>query len=67
MVIRQEQNRNLNRKVDDKKQVDEKEEDIEEGGRQYRGPDKGRGGRLIGPDGKFLPQQKGGSKGSKNP
>lgn len=67
MVKRQEQNRNLNRKVDDKKHDDDKDEDIEEGGRQYRGPDKGRGGRLIGPDGKFSPLQKGGSKVSKNP
>ncbi|KAL3761875.1 hypothetical protein ACHAWU_009040 [Discostella pseudostelligera] len=39
----------------------------EEGGdgnaAKYRGPDKGRGGRLIGPDGKYLPVNRGGKKG----
>jgi len=31
--------------------------------RTYRGPDKGKGGRLIGPDGRYLPIKKGGKKG----
>ena len=33
--------------------------------RKYHGPDKGKGGRLIGPDGKYLPIKKGGKKGKK--
>ena len=36
-----------------------------EEGKIYRGPDKGKGGRLIGPDGKYLPTKKGGKKGKK--
>merc|ERR1712113_1247668 len=31
----------------------------EANGKKYRGPDKGRKGRLIGPDGKYLPIAKG--------
>ena len=34
-----------------------------EGVKQFRGPDKGKGGRVLGPDGKFIPSQKGGKKG----
>eukprot|EP00559_Dactyliosolen_fragilissimus_P004000 CAMPEP_0184857554 /NCGR_PEP_ID=MMETSP0580-20130426/2707_1 /TAXON_ID=1118495 /ORGANISM="Dactyliosolen fragilissimus" /LENGTH=199 /DNA_ID=CAMNT_0027353213 /DNA_START=1 /DNA_END=600 /DNA_ORIENTATION=- len=30
--------------------------------RKYRGPDKGKGGRMIGPDGRYLPIKKGGKK-----
>ena len=33
--------------------------------RKYRGPDKGKGGRVIGPDGRYLPIKKGGEKGKK--
>ncbi|KAL7480620.1 hypothetical protein ACHAW6_013364 [Cyclotella cf. meneghiniana] len=39
------------------------EEEGNDGDRKYRGPDKGRGGRLLGPDGKYLPIQRGGKKG----
>jgi hypothetical protein len=36
----------------------------EDGGEtRYRGPDKGKGGRLIGPDGKYLPIKRGGQRG----
>eukprot|EP00550_Attheya_septentrionalis_P007642 CAMPEP_0198288726 /NCGR_PEP_ID=MMETSP1449-20131203/7149_1 /TAXON_ID=420275 /ORGANISM="Attheya septentrionalis, Strain CCMP2084" /LENGTH=438 /DNA_ID=CAMNT_0043986931 /DNA_START=56 /DNA_END=1372 /DNA_ORIENTATION=+ len=42
-------------------QQQEETEDVEEsesdtGGKTYRGPDKGKGGRLLGPDGKYLPR-----------
>ena len=33
--------------------------------KKYRGPDKGKGGRAIGPDGRYLPIKKGGKKGKK--
>ena len=32
-------------------------------GMRYRGPDRGKGGRLIGPDGKYVPIERGGQKG----
>jgi hypothetical protein len=35
--------------------VEESESDTG-GGKTYRGPDKGKGGRLLGPDGKYLPR-----------
>ncbi len=65
--VLQEQNRNLNRKADNSKKQegtnDTNSLDQEEGNPQCRGLDKGKGGRIIGPDGKFLPRQKGGKKG----
>ena len=47
---------------------DESEEvDSEEGiSKKYRGPDKGKGGRIIGPDGKYLPFPKKRQGGGKN-
>ena len=44
-----EDNQNLNRVGNDKKTNQGK----------YRGPDKGKGGRVTGPDGKYLPIQRG--------
>ena len=72
-----EESRNLNRanrrggKAKAKRSSDDEGDDGEEGGgddqqdRKYRGPDKGKAGRLIGPDGKYLPIKKGGKKGKK--
>jgi len=71
-----EENRNLNRtnqnkgkkKKDKNKKQDEGEEEEgqdeqeEEGAKKFRGPDKAKGGRIIGPDGKVLPRKKGGNK-----
>jgi len=37
------------------------------GGNKNFGPDKGRGGRVIGPDGKYLPIKRGGKKGKGQP
>eukprot|EP00546_Thalassionema_frauenfeldii_P004667 CAMPEP_0178921752 /NCGR_PEP_ID=MMETSP0786-20121207/15743_1 /TAXON_ID=186022 /ORGANISM="Thalassionema frauenfeldii, Strain CCMP 1798" /LENGTH=516 /DNA_ID=CAMNT_0020595981 /DNA_START=35 /DNA_END=1585 /DNA_ORIENTATION=+ len=37
-----------------------------EGGKVYRGPDKIKGGRIIGPDGKVVPRQRGGKKARAN-
>lgn len=54
----QEENRNLNRA---KQQHQKKQTDADT--KTYRGPDKGKGGRLIGPDGRYLPTKKGGKKG----
>ena len=63
----QEESRNLNRqnnhKPNNKEQRDEDLYDDDDGDKKYRGPDKGRGGRIIGPDGKYLPIQRGGKKG----
>jgi len=59
-----EENRNLNRSGgSDKgaKNTDEGEEKI------YHGPDKGKKGRLIGPDGKYLPIKRGGKRDVGNP
>lgn len=59
-----EENRNLNRSVGLHKgassagNADNGEE------KKYRGPDKGKKGRLIGPDGKYLPIKRGGKKAS---
>mmetsp|Transcript_20348 Transcript_20348/g.30562 ORF Transcript_20348/g.30562 Transcript_20348/m.30562 type:complete len:746 (+) Transcript_20348:119-2356(+) len=39
------------------------DEDLKQ--KKYRGPDKGKGGRLIGPDGKYLPHPKSRKKGGK--
>mmetsp|Transcript_16450 Transcript_16450/g.20058 ORF Transcript_16450/g.20058 Transcript_16450/m.20058 type:complete len:810 (+) Transcript_16450:117-2546(+) len=50
---------NDNTKADD----DEGQDSDDEKGKKYRGPDKGKGGRLIGPDGKYLPRQKKGNRG----
>mmetsp|Transcript_22498 Transcript_22498/g.64706 ORF Transcript_22498/g.64706 Transcript_22498/m.64706 type:complete len:615 (-) Transcript_22498:78-1922(-) len=72
-----EESRNLNRanrrggKAKAKRSSDDEGGDGKEGSgddqqeRIYRGPDKGKGGRLIGPDGKYLPIKKGGKKGKK--
>ena len=69
-----EESRNLNRanrrggKAKTKRSSDDEGDDGEGGGgdnQKYRGPDKGKGGRLIGPDGKYLPIKKGGKKGKK--
>ena len=72
-----EESRNLNRtnrrggKAKTKRSSDDEGDDEEGGGaddqqdRKYHGPDKGKGGRLIGPDGKYLPIKKGGKKGKK--
>ncbi|KAL3822675.1 hypothetical protein ACHAXA_009557 [Cyclostephanos tholiformis] len=57
-----ESNRNSNRDgVANKKQENEIEE--HEDGTKYHGPDKGKGGRPIGPDGKYLPIKRGNRKG----
>jgi hypothetical protein len=53
-----EENRNLNRA---KRQQEKIRTDGE--AKSYRGPEKGKGGRLIGPDGRYLPTKKGGKKG----
>lgn len=55
LFVCQEENRNQNRGA-----AAGKKKDAEE---KYRGPDKGKGGRIIGPDGKYMPFQKGGKKG----
>ncbi|KAL3797631.1 hypothetical protein HJC23_013463, partial [Cyclotella cryptica] len=62
-----EETRNLNRQGGQKPSkvvADEPntEGDSDDGQRKYRGPEKGRGGRLLGPDGKYLPIQRGGKK-----
>lgn len=67
----QEDSRNLNRQNNKlhKGNKENEEEDLyddDDGEKKYRGPDKGRGGRLIGPDGKYLPIQRGGKKGRGN-
>lgn len=59
---RQSNNNNKFNKNDDEKNEEEMYDD-DAGEKKYRGPDKGRGGRLIGPDGKYLPIQRGGKKG----
>ncbi|KAL7548793.1 hypothetical protein ACHAWF_012068 [Thalassiosira exigua] len=56
-----EDNRNLNRGPPRKGENTDKREDGE--GKTFHGPDKGKGGRLIGPDGKYLPIKRGGKKG----
>eukprot|EP00979_Chaetoceros_neogracilis_P007441 scaffold1570_cov218-Chaetoceros_neogracile.AAC.7 len=38
-----------------------------DGGKKYRGPDKGKGGRLVGPDGRYLPFPKSKKKGNEQP
>ena len=60
-----EQNRNLNREVRPTKGRGRKQQNEDDEGedKQYRGLDKGKGGRLIGPDGKYLPIKRGGKKG----
>lgn len=58
----QEENRNLNRvKQQNKKKAQDGSDEAEP--KTYRGPDRGKGGRAIGPDGKYLPRKKGGKKG----
>uniref|UniRef100_A0A7S2EMS8 CUE domain-containing protein n=1 Tax=Ditylum brightwellii TaxID=49249 RepID=A0A7S2EMS8_9STRA len=55
-----------NKKKSEKKGDNDNDDDDSEGNgneKKYRGPDKGRGGRVIGPDGKYLPLKKGGKKG----
>jgi hypothetical protein len=62
-----ESNRNSNRagghhgkaKADNEHENDQEEDGD---GTKHRGPDKGKGGRLIGPDGKYLPIKRGGQK-----
>ena len=58
-----EDSRNLNRKggYPGKSQGNGGGDEQGDEGKQYRGPDKGKGGRLIGPDGKYLPIKRGGS------
>ena len=72
-----EESRNLNRgnkrggKGKAKRSSEDEGNDGEEGDdgdqqeMKYRGPDKGKGGRVIGPDGRYLPIKKGGKKGKK--
>lgn len=69
----QEESRNLNRQNHKPNKSHTNEQNLEDdvyddddGEKKYRGPDKGRGGRLIGPDGKYLPNQRGGKKGRGN-
>ncbi|GFH61512.1 hypothetical protein CTEN210_17988 [Chaetoceros tenuissimus] len=45
---------------------DDEEEDGTSGEKKYRGPDKGKGGRTIGPDGRYLPFPKSKKKGGGN-
>jgi hypothetical protein len=67
----QEENRNTNREGrpnksnggDNRKASTEGDDEEGNQEKQYRGPDKGRGGRVIGPDGRYLPIQRGGKKG----
>mmetsp|Transcript_41122 Transcript_41122/g.72350 ORF Transcript_41122/g.72350 Transcript_41122/m.72350 type:complete len:723 (-) Transcript_41122:72-2240(-) len=61
-----EDNKNLNRGPPKGKSAGKDHNDDEEdgeGGRKYNGPDKGKKGRLLGPDGKYLPIKRGGKKG----
>ena len=56
-------NRNLNRqqkvKTESKEKTgDEEVEDVTNGEKKYRGPNKGKKGRIIGPDGKYIPYPK---------
>ena len=63
-----EESRNLNRATKGKgssKRASDDEGAGEGEERKYRGPDKGKGGRAIGPDGRYLPIKKGGKKGKK--
>ncbi len=60
-----EENRNTNRrnakgkpKGNNGKEDDDRDSDGGTVDRKYRGPDKGKGGRLIGPDGRYLPYPK---------
>ena len=71
--VMKEESRNLNRQniKPNKNNTHEQNEeedmyDDDNGEKKYRGPDKGRGGRLIGPDGKYLPIKRGGKKGRGN-
>ena len=65
-------NRKQSNNQGDEDNGDENNEDVdgdEEGSsskqKSYRGPDKGKGGRIIGPDGKYLPHPKHRKKGGK--
>ncbi len=75
-----EENRNLNRQMrngggngtanrnnnDEDDDNDNSEADSDQNdGKKYYGPDKGKGGRIIGPDGKYLPHPKSRKKGGK--
>lgn len=57
-----EENRNLNRSGGHNKGAASAKTADDEEERKYRGPDKGKKGRLIGPDGKYLPIKRGGKK-----
>lgn len=59
--VPQEENRNLNRAKEQQKKKPKDGDEPET--KTYHGPDKGKGGRVIGPDGKYLPIKKGGKKG----
>lgn len=63
-----EENRNLNRSGgSNKKGAENTTDEGEEEEKKYHGPDKGKKGRLIGPDGKYLPIKRDGKKGGGNP
>jgi len=64
-MLTQEESRNLNRqnKGNSDNKIEQDTYDDNDGEKKYRGPDKGKKGRLIGPDGKYLPIQRGGKKG----
>lgn len=57
-----EENRNLNRSGGNNKGAASAKTTDDEGEKKYRGQDKGKKGRLIGPDGKYLPIKRGGKK-----
>jgi len=68
-----EESRNMNRsqnfKGSKKKDIDNDDDESAEQkdiNKKYRGPDKGKGGRTIGPDGKYLPFPKSRKKGNKS-
>ncbi len=64
---RQKQKKNEDNDIDDNGEEADEEGNDGEGNHQkkYRGPDKGKGGRIIGPDGKYLPHPKHRKKGGK--
>lgn len=58
--------RNGNRKKDGDAQADDNSDDEDNTTKKYRGADKGKGGRLIGPDGRYLPFPKSRKKSGNN-
>ena len=59
-----EENRNLNRSGGNNKGAASAKNADDDGEKKYRGLDKGKKGRLIGPDGKYLPIKRGGKNGN---